>query len=338
MKKIISILLFFILSVSGFSVFANTDKEQTDKILGDIECDTTIIVENKVLQKDIDYYITYYDNVKVGTGKIVVHFIGNYTGVQERSFNIRRRKNGNTIIPSPPVSTDTPIKTPTPTDNPTDNIDEGIKHIAYIEGYDDLFYADSNMTRAEAAAVFAKLISEDNNSTIDNQISQFNDVDKSNWYSKYIAYLENFNVISGYEDATFRPDEAITRAEFVTMCTQFIRLLGFETKISDVNIFIDVPKNHWALQDISTATKMKWIEGYDDGMFKPDNNITRAEVVAIVNRVLERTPDEECIMNNLSELITFKDVSQNHWAYGDIVEASNTHFAVQLANGKRRTE
>lgn len=209
------------------------------------------------------------------------------------------------------------------------------EHKAYIVGYDDgEFKPENNMTRAEAAAIFARNIADRKSENISSGKSSFTDVNSNLWYNNSIAYLEKYNIISGYTDGTFRPEEQITRAEFVTMCMRFYDMFE-DITVSDKNIFNDVPKSHWAAGYICNAIAMKWIEGYADGTFKPDSNITRAEVVAIVNHVLDRSADTEYVNKNISAVNKFTDLKdKSYWAFYEILEAANTHIAVQSANGE----
>lgn len=209
------------------------------------------------------------------------------------------------------------------------------EHKAYIVGYEDgTFKPENNMTRAEAAAIFARNIAERKGENISSGKSSFTDVNSKLWCNNSIAYLEKYNIISGYNDGTFRPEEQITRAEFVTMCMRFYDMFE-DITVSDKNIFNDVPKSHWASGYIYNAIAMKWIEGYADGTFKPDSNITRAEVVAIVNRVLDRSADTEYVNKNISAVNKFTDLKdKSYWTLYEILEAANTHMAVQSANGE----
>ncbi len=240
---------------------------------------------------------------------------------------------GGSRKPSTPITTSTPVPTSEPTPNPTQEPTEKIEHRAYIEGYNGLFRPESNMTRAEAATIFARLISERNSEEIGIVSSNFKDVDSSSWYSSYIAYLEKYDVISGYDDGTFKPDKSISRAEFSVICTRFYELFA-DIPISGRNVFSDVEDNHWAAPYIYADSNMEWVEGYDDGTFRPNNNITRAEVVSIINKVLNRTPDKKYINDNLSLLTVFKDVSQTHWAFDNIIEACNTHIVEQFEDSE----
>lgn len=208
-------------------------------------------------------------------------------------------------------------------------------HNSYVVGYEDgAFKPENNMTRAEAAAIFARNIAERKGENISSRKSSFKDVSSKDWFNNYIAYLEKYKVISGYDDKTFKPDEHITRAEFVTMCMRFYAL---DTKAAAAkkNIFNDVPKSHWASGYIYSAVGMGWINGYSDSTFTPDSNITRAEVVTIVNRVTGRAADTEYINKNVSAVNKFTDLKdKSYWAFYEILEASNTHKTVDGKSGE----
>ncbi|MFQ7293382.1 MAG: S-layer homology domain-containing protein, partial [Monoglobales bacterium] len=204
-----------------------------------------------------------------------------------------------------------------------------VTHRAYIIGYEDgTFRPEGNITRAEAAAIFARNIAELKDESISGRTTSFDDVESGMWYTSYIAYLEKYDIINGYEDGTFRPDAEITRAEFVAMAERAYSLFA-DVENGKNNIFTDIDNSHWAAEHIYTAIAMDWIKGYADGTFRPDNHITRAEVVTIVNRVTERNADEDFIDENISDLLNFSDVKdKGYWAYYDIAEAANTHDAL----------
>ena len=193
------------------------------------------------------------------------------------------------------------------------------EHKAYIFGYDDgTFRPDNNMSRAEAAAIFARLISEKKNEKISGK-SNFNDVSKNEWYSDYIGYLSKYGIIKGYADNTFRPNDNVTRAEFVAMTVRFNSL------------FNEVKKGSYTVKytDVAYAKHAGWLNGYADGTFKGDNAITRAEVVTVVNKATGRIADEGYINKNLSSLNKFTDLKNNsHWAFYAIAESANTHIGV----------
>ena len=204
------------------------------------------------------------------------------------------------------------------------------EHKAYIVGYEDgTFQPDGDMTRAEAAAIFARMISEEKGEKISGNHS-FTDVSENAWYADYIGYLAKYDIIKGYEDGTFKPDAPVTRAEFTAMTVRYYDLFHDVKYPANTTKYPDVSGSYWAVKDISYATNAKWLNGYADGSFKPDTNITRAEVVTVVNRMTGRTADKEYINDNLSVLNKFTDLKNNaHWAYYDILSAANT---IQCAN------
>ena len=205
----------------------------------------------------------------------------------------------------------------------------GKTHTAYIFGYaDGTFRPDNNMSRAEAAAIFARLISEQKGEKISGK-SDFADVKSSEWYSKFIGYIEKYGIIKGYDNNTFKPDENISRAEFVAMTVRFNSLFNDVKKGSYTVKYTDVASNYWAYSDIAYAKHAGWLNGYADGSFKGDNAITRAEVVTVVNKATGRIADEGYINKNLSSLNKFTDLKNNsHWAFYAIAESANTHIGV----------
>lgn len=205
----------------------------------------------------------------------------------------------------------------------------GSKHKAYIMGYPDgSFRPDGDMSRAEAAAIFARLIADKKNESVKGTPS-FKDTPNNEWYSVFVGYLEKYNIISGYKDGTFRPDESITRAEFVTIAVRYYSLFNEVKSVLNTTKYNDLSNNYWAIKNISYATSEKWLNGYSDGSFRPDIVVTRAEVVTIINRATGRNADTEFINKNLTVLNRFTDVKNNsHWAAYDIFEASNDHTGI----------
>lgn len=192
-------------------------------------------------------------------------------------------------------------------------------HIAYIKGYPDGgVHPTANITRAEVSAIFYRLLSDDARSVYTTSIHNFADVHNS-WASTEIATLANAGILQGYTDGTFRPNAAITRAEFAAIAARFDKLSG------GTKSFSDVPTDHWAYAAITSAAEKGWVNGYADGTFRPNNAITRAEVVKITNAVLERTCDKDYVADNLSKLISYNDLTSAYWAYYDVLEASNAH-------------
>lgn len=199
-------------------------------------------------------------------------------------------------------------------------------HFAYVIGYPDGgFKPESNVTRAEMSAIFARLLKEkiylnENYSTF------YSDVDANGWYAEYIGLLTELRIINGYPDGTFRPNNSVTRAEFATVASRFI------SNKKSVGGFRDVRNEYWARESIEFAKAEGWLNGYPDGTFKPEQNITRAEVVNIVNKMLDRNADKKYVDENVGGLYNYNDLSISHWAYYPIMEASNGHDYVRLPN------
>lgn len=147
---------------------------------------------------------------------------------------------------------------------------------------------------------------------------------------RYVKYLANNGITYGKSKTIFAPNDAITRAEFTTMAVRFFEVYGDGDSdlMEQFGGFNDVSSGYWAAEYIHYAAKHGWINGYGDGSFRADDEINRAEVVTIVNRLLGREADEDYIADNLRKLNTFPDVSRKHWAYYAVMEAANAHAAV----------
>ncbi len=206
-----------------------------------------------------------------------------------------------------------------------------VYHGAYVVGYPDgTFGPERNMTRAEASAIFARLLSEKKGDVIRNSAStRFEDVPTNAWYSDDVRYLAGYGIVTGTSEKSFSPNEAITRAEFVTMAVRFFESYGDgATAIMEKYAgFNDISSGYWAAKYIEEASARGWIKGYGDGSFRGGREITRAEVVTIVNRLLNRTMDQQYLSDNPQKLTRFSDMTKDHWAYYDVLEASNSHKA-----------
>ena len=192
-------------------------------------------------------------------------------------------------------------------------------HFAFLVGYTDgTFGPERNMTRAEVTTMFARLLTEqiEADKTYSNT---FSDVPKGYWAANYIGYMQQFGIITGYSDGSFRPNAPVTRAEFAAIASRFEKLTEGSKS------FTDVPDTYWAARYINFAATRGWVTGYSDGTFKPENTITRAEVAAVTCRLLERSADQSYIRSHLKELRTFSDVTESHWAYWYAMEAANGH-------------
>ena len=192
-------------------------------------------------------------------------------------------------------------------------------HKQYMYGYPDwTFVPAANITRGEAAAMFARLFKEYPGLDY-NYKKYYTDVDESYWGFKEVAYLSEFGILSGYSDGTFRPNNKITRAEFVKIAE------SFEALTWGLSPYNDVDGGHWAFRYIVSSAAKGWISGYPDGTFRPNSFISRAEAVTIVNRLLERRPDKDYIDTHKPELKPFTDLKPSYWAYYEIYEAVDGH-------------
>ena len=204
-------------------------------------------------------------------------------------------------------------------------------HGAYVVGYTDgTFGPDRDMTRSEAATIFARLLAQRNGERITAPTkTTFPDVPTNAWYAGYVSYLARYGIAVGYTDGLFHGEEPITRAEFTTMAVRFFDTYGDGDPAitEEYSGFWDVSPGHWAAGYIEDAARYGWVVGYGDGTFHADDEITRAEVVTIVNRLLGREADQEYIADHPRGLVLFPDVSKSYWAYYDILEAANGHTA-----------
>ncbi|MFP5527477.1 Cna B-type domain-containing protein [Peptococcus simiae] len=200
-------------------------------------------------------------------------------------------------------------------------------HFAYLYGYaDKTFKPKKDMTRAEVAAMFSRLLLKKYQKQMAFQ-DQYKDIKANDWYTNSILILSEMDIIKGYPDGTFKPSQAITRAEFASIASRFDKLEPAEVH------FLDVPKDYWGYHQIASAYYKGWVNGYPGGFFKPEANITREEVVSITNRMLERKCDLDFVKNHLEDIINFKDNDEKSWSYGDVVEATNSHEYVRKTPG-----
>lgn len=195
-------------------------------------------------------------------------------------------------------------------------------HFAYIIGYKDGYVRPNrNISRAEVATIFFRLLTDDAREKYWSSTNNYSDVKDTDWCNNAISTLSNMGILKGYEDGTFHPNAPVTRAEFAAIAARFS-----DGAADDYATFSDVPNDYWASKEIAKAAKLGWIKGYTDGTFRPTNNITRAEVMTLVNRVLERGVDEEGLME---DAIQWADNKPGDWYYYDVQEATNSHEYVR---------
>ena len=206
-----------------------------------------------------------------------------------------------------------------------------VDHYAYIVGYPEDYVTgqptedesrwpvkpQANISRAEVATIFFRLLTDEARDQFWMTTNNFPDVAPDAWYNNAISTMVNAGIIQGYEDGTFRPNNNITRAEFAAIASRFMSS-GYDV---EEDLFTDIA-NHWARENINDAAMTQWIHGYPDGTFLPDQAITRAEAVTLVNNVLQRKPHAD---HMLDTMIKWPDNPESAWYYEAIQEATNSH-------------
>lgn len=192
-------------------------------------------------------------------------------------------------------------------------------HFAYVIGYPDgTVHPNGQITRAEVATIFFRLLRDEVRDGAFTTSNSYSDVAYGKWYNNPISTMSALGIITGYPDGTFKPNKPITRAEFAAIAARFD-----ETQSGKSATFSDVI-GHWAAKEIGIAYANEWIKGYPDGTFKPDQNITRAEAMTLINRVLERKPESPAdLLTNMNKWTDNLDTSK--WYYLDVQEATNSH-------------
>lgn len=202
----------------------------------------------------------------------------------------------------------------------------GKDHFAYIVGYPDkTVHPQSSITRAEVATIFFRLLTEETRTANATKTNKYADVSSDKWYNQAVSTLSAMGIIKGDSRGNFNPNAPITRAEFAAIAARF-------DKTEDVAAasFGDVAM-HWAKPEISVAANNGWINGYTDGTFHPDSKITRAEAMAMINRVLQRLPESKADL--LDGMIQWSDnADTSKWYYLAVQEATNSHYYELKAN------
>ena len=195
-------------------------------------------------------------------------------------------------------------------------------HFSYVVGYEDgMVKPQRSITRAEVATIFYRLLEDDVRDDYDTTRNNFSDVTSDSWYNQTVSTLASMGILKGYEDGTFRPNASITRAEFAAIATRFFEETG---ATYEPGTFTDVTGSEWFAGAIMDAVNLGLIGGYEDGTVRPNNNITRAEACAIVNRTLGRVPDADHLLP-ADEMTTWPDNPSSAWFYADMQEATNGH-------------
>ena len=196
----------------------------------------------------------------------------------------------------------------------------GTDHYAYIIGYgNNDVRPQNNITRAEVATIFFRLLTDETREANMTKSNGYNDVKDGDWFCCAVSTLSKMGIIKGYEDGSFKPNDPISRAEFAAIAARFDPD-GDKTPAT----FADVT-SHWAKDEISIAANHGWIKGYEDGSFKPDQKITRAETMTLVNRVLNRLPEAKDDLHK--DMKTWVDnMDETAWYYLAVQEATNSHY------------
>ena len=209
-----------------------------------------------------------------------------------------------------------------PTVDIPDDVPTGLNgddHFAYIVGYPDgNVKPGGNITRAEVATIFFRLLTEDVRTANSTQSNSLSDVSRGQWFNHAISTLSSMGIVKGNPDGTFDPDAPITRAEFAAIAARFD-----DKNTNNTSNFSDIA-SHWAKDEIGVAANKGWINGYPDSTFRPDQYITRAEAMTLVNRVLNRLPEKS--EDLLDDMIKWPDnADASVWYYLAVQEATNSH-------------
>ena len=234
------------------------------------------------------------------------------------------------ITPVPP--------TPSTPDEPEVYRPNGLvldEHFAYLIGNDDgLIRPEANITRAEVATIFFRLLTDETRESFWSDTNSYTDVAAGSWYNNAVSTLSAIGVLGGYEDGSFRPNASITRAEFAKIAVSFFELEGLDCE----NPFLDVAPGAWYAESVAAAAEIGLIEGYEGGLFRPDAPITRAEACTIVNRTLGRAPHAAGLLPE-SEMNLWPDnMDASAWYYAQIQEATNSHDFVWAGEFEQWTQ
>ena len=277
-----------------------------------------------------NYFSNWTNDAKVDTSKepatlgqqTIKNAKGGATYTFTANFGYSGGGSGGSNRPKPPV-------VEIPDDVPTGL--NGKDHYAYVVGYPDgMVYPQKNITRAEVATIFFRLLTDETREANMTKSNSYNDMKDGAWYTCAVSTLSKMGIIKGYEDGSFKPDASISRAEFAAIAARFDPD-GDKTPAT----FSDV-SSHWAKDEISIAANHGWIKGYEDGSFKPDQKITRAETMTLVNRVLKRLPETKDDLHK--DMKTWPDnQNESAWFYLAVQEATNSHYQKLKKDGIHET-
>ena len=224
------------------------------------------------------------------------------------------------------------IPTPAPAPQPAKPALNTADHYAYLMGYPDgTVRPGGSITRAEATTIFFRLLTEESRSQFWATENRYSDVSAGRWYNNAVSTMTRAGIVNGYPDGTFRPNAPITRAEMAKIIALFAKLEPSAERFPDT-------AGHWAEAYIRLAAGNGWIEGYPDGTFRPNQSITRAETVTMIDRVLERVPKDESRLLPHETMLTFPDCRPGQWFYIAVQEAANSHIYERAASEQHGDE
>ncbi len=289
------------------SVTENADTWKTLRASGTVDGNFTYITVdvpgNVGNARDLAAHEKYVKTLDFGNGHEITEWKSN-----EVALLLKRSSASVPVVPSPGGSKE-------PSDlNITD-------HFAYVIGYPDgTVRPGGNVTRAEVATIFFRMLKDDAREKYWKTDNRYSDVKSTDWFNNAISTLSNMGIIDGYPDGTFRPNAGITRAEFAKIAVSFFKDNVRETigdRFSDIH-------GKWYTEYVNLANELAIVNGYPDGTFRPDNKIIRAESMTIVNNTLRRTPCKEGLLP-VSEMINWPDNAVSAWYYEAVQEATNSH-------------
>lgn len=289
------------------SVTENADTWKTLRASGTVDGNFTYITVdvpgNVGNARDLAAHEKYVKSLDFGNDKEITEWKSN-----EVALLLKRSSASVPVVPSPGGSKE-------PSDlNITD-------HFAYVIGYPDgTVRPGGNVTRAEVATIFFRMLKDDAREKYWKTDNRYSDVKSTDWFNNAISTLSNMGIIDGYPDGTFRPNAGITRAEFAKIAVSFFKDNVRETigdRFSDIH-------GKWYTEYVNLANELAIVNGYPDGTFRPDNKIIRAESMTIVNNTLRRTPCKEGLLP-VSEMINWPDNAVSAWYYEAVQEATNSH-------------
>ena len=231
-----------------------------------------------------------------------------------------------TVEPDEPDDPDVPPVSPS---KPVLNTED---HYSYIIGYKDgTLRPYGTITRGEVATIFFRLLTDETREAYWSQTNNYSDCNSELWCNNAISTLSSMGIIDGFEDGTFRPYAKITRAQFAKIAVGF-----FETTTAEYQgYYTDVPEDAWFTDYVEAASRVGLIQGFEDNTFRPNTNITRAQACVIVNRALNRKPDEDHLLPE-KQMVTWPDNNPGDWYYADMQEATNSHDYTWLSKGSEK--